>query len=119
MEYLSDAPSLLTKAKFDIPILDLSLPDGQDMDTFITLRGRFPEIPMVVVTGLSDEETGTQAVRLDAQDYLIKESFGKDLLVRSICYTIERHSLRTRIFRLIEDLSDYSLPSHSTFWLNK
>ena len=44
----------------DAVILALSLPDGQGLDTFSRLQARFPEVPVVVLTGLKDQEVGCE-----------------------------------------------------------
>lgn len=92
-EFFTEATDLLSKADFDIILLDLSLPDSQGLDTLITMDSLAPSIPVVVLTGLNDEEIAIKAVRQGAQDYLVKGQFNRELLIRSICYAIERKRL--------------------------
>jgi len=80
----------LSARVFDAVILDLNLPDRQGLDTFSCLHGKFPEVPVVVLTGLNDDEAGTQAVRAGAQDYLGKGIITGSALARVIRYSIER-----------------------------
>jgi CheY-like chemotaxis protein len=75
---------------FDIILLDLSLPDSQGIDSFLTLRDRSHNIPIVVLTGLNDETLALLAMQQGAQDYLIKGQVDRNLLLRSIRYAIER-----------------------------
>lgn len=74
----------------DAVLLDLSLPDSQGLDTFITGHRRVPHVPIIVLTGLADAALAVQAVRQGAQDYLVKGEVGGGLLVRSIRHAIER-----------------------------
>ena len=74
----------------DAVLLDLSLPDSQGLDTFITVHRRVPHVPIIVLTGLADAALAVQAVRQGAQDYLVKGEVGGGLLVRSIRHAIER-----------------------------
>lgn|GEM_PF-5110134 len=81
----------LTEAKFDLLLLDLELPDSSGLETLRKVKACSPTTPpIVVLTGLDDDEAGTQAVQEGAQDYLIKGQVTSSLLVRSIRYAIER-----------------------------
>ncbi|MBZ5537729.1 MAG: PAS domain S-box protein [Acidobacteriia bacterium] len=93
---LEDTPSLTTaverlaKEGIDAVLLDLGLPDSQGISTFVKLHNQFPRTPIVVLTGLTDEELGLQAVREGAQDYLIKGKVDSQWLCRAILYAVER-----------------------------
>ncbi len=87
---LSEALARLAHDRFDVVLLDLGLPDSTGMNTARALRIRVPGVPIVVLTGLEDEETGLKALRIDVQDYLMKGQINGDLLVHSIRYAIER-----------------------------
>lgn len=75
----------------DVVLLDLFLPDSEGLETFVALRQRSPETPIVVITGLNDETLADRAMQEGAQDYLVKGQVTSDLLARSIRYAIERH----------------------------
>jgi len=87
---LADALALLAGRSFDVILLDLSLPDGQGLETVARMRSAVPEAPLVVMSGLSDEAVAIRAVQAGAQDYLVKGHADGDLLVRAIRYAIER-----------------------------
>jgi PAS domain S-box-containing protein len=96
---LSKSPSLQVPQSllpsFDIIIVDLSLPDSQGIDSFLALRDRSQNIPIVVLTGSDDQNLAILAMQQGAQDYLIKGQVDSNLLLRSIRYAIERE--RTEI----------------------
>jgi serine phosphatase RsbU (regulator of sigma subunit) len=71
-------------------VLDLGLPDADGLAALHRLREAAPEVPMLVLTGLSDSARGLQAVAAGAQDYLVKGRVDGELLARSIRYAIER-----------------------------
>jgi PAS domain S-box-containing protein len=79
-----------TAHSFDIILLDLSLPDSQGIASFMDLRDRSGNIPIVVLTGLDDEKLAILAMQQGAQDYLIKGRVDSSLLLRSMRYAIER-----------------------------
>ena len=80
----------LNDGVFDMVLLDMGLPDSTGIDTVLKAHTECPSIPIVVLTGLDDEETGISAVRTGAQDYLVKGSINYSLLTRTIRYAIER-----------------------------
>ncbi|MFQ5858400.1 MAG: response regulator [Anaerolineae bacterium] len=93
---------LLTVDGTDAVLLDLSLPESQGLDTFLTVRSHAPEAPIIVLTGLGDEALALEAVRKGAQDYLVKGEVDGRLLIRSLRYAIERHRILSRIKQLQE-----------------
>jgi len=78
---------------FDIMLLDLNLPDSQGIETFKTMNMNAPELPIIILTGLLDEELAIKIVSEGAQDYLVKGQIDKQLLTRSIKYSIERKNI--------------------------
>ncbi len=77
----------------DLVLLDLSLPDRQGLDTLAQTQAQAPHLPIVVLTESEDETLATQAIRLGAQDYLIKSQVtveNSDWLVRAVRYAIGR-----------------------------
>lgn len=90
IDKLSKAFKFPEKSRFDIILLDLSLPDGQGLDTVIQTRTALPTIPIVVISGLGDEELAVKALHEGAQDYLVKGQVDSSLLIRSVRYSIER-----------------------------
>jgi len=87
---LTEALGLLAQKSIDVVLLDLSLPDSSGLDTVRTLLVDFPQIVLVVLTGLKDHQIALQAVRFGAQDYLEKDQLTPLLLHRSVSYAIER-----------------------------
>ena len=94
---LSQGLQSLIEQTFDVILLDLSLPDSQDLETFVKLHRQAMAVPIVVVTGLDDETLAVRAVQMGAQDYLVKGKVSSDLLARSIRYAIERKRTEQQI----------------------
>lgn len=74
----------------DLILLDLNLPDSTGIDTLQLMLTEAEKTPIVVLTGLDDQQIGVQAVEEGAQDYLIKDEVSPALLQRTIQYAIER-----------------------------
>jgi PAS domain S-box-containing protein len=92
---LNEAIAQLSNIRFDIVLLDLSLPDSKGLNTVTRLHVTVPDIPIVVLTGLDDRDIAVQALAQGAQDYLVKGKITAELLDRTIRYAIEReHTAR-------------------------
>ena len=89
-ERLSAGLERLAKGSIGVVLLDLGLPDSWGLDTFLKTHSQAPQVPIIVLTGLFDEEWGLKAVREGAQDYLVKAQVDGNLLTRAIRYAIER-----------------------------
>lgn len=88
---LSEATELLAAGLTpDVVLLDLGLPGSQGMETFRRLYIQVPHLPIIVLTGLDDAGVAQQALRSEAQDYLVKGQFSPDQLHRAVRYAIER-----------------------------
>ncbi len=87
---LSSGLQQIAEGGVDVVLLDLSLPDSKGFDTFTKLRERTNDLPVILLTGLDDEELAIRAVREGAQDYLVKGSVTAQSLARSVRFAVER-----------------------------
>jgi serine phosphatase RsbU (regulator of sigma subunit) len=74
----------------DCILLDLGLPDAIGLEALTTLRHVAPDTAIVVLTGLTDEHRGVEALASGAQDYLVKGRADGDILPRAVRYAVER-----------------------------
>ncbi|NYB25828.1 MAG: PAS domain S-box protein [Methanobacteriaceae archaeon] len=96
-QILSEGIEYLQNEDFDIILLDLALPDSQGIDTFNRANEHAAELPIIILTGLSDEEFAIKAVGEGAQDYLVKGEVDSRLLARSMKYAIERNIIEDKL----------------------
>lgn len=87
---LHEALALMTAERFDTVLLDLSLPDSGGLNTVQRAVEAADGMPIIVMTGLNDEQLATEALRLGAQDYLVKGQADGLTVSRAIRYAIER-----------------------------
>jgi two-component system, cell cycle response regulator len=87
---LSEAFKHLAQERFDAVLLDLSLPDGYGLPTLRQVQAANPTLPIIVLSGFSDQALALLAVQNGAQDYLVKGQGQPELLARSIRYAMER-----------------------------
>ncbi len=90
VERLSAALRRLDEESFCVVLLDLSLPDSQGMETFRAVYSAHPETPIVVLTGLADEDTAVRTVEEGAQDYLVKAQVQNGRLAHALRYAVGR-----------------------------
>jgi PAS domain S-box-containing protein len=111
---LSKGINHLSNYLVDAILLDLTLPDSTGIDTFLRLQAHAAYIPIILMTGLDDENLANKAVREGAQDYLVKGQTDGLLLEKAIRYAIERKQAEealkqseVRYRRLVESVTDY------------
>jgi two-component system, cell cycle sensor histidine kinase and response regulator CckA len=104
---LSEGLAFLASEPVDAVLLDLNLPDSQGLDTFEKINSAVNQVPIIILTGFSDDTLGLEAVRRGAQDYLTKGKLDGALLTKSISYAIERKKLDEAVKRQA-DLIDLS-----------
>lgn len=74
----------------DAILLDLSLTDSHGIDTLRELLSANITAAVIVLTGHDEERTALDAIHAGAQDYLVKDKFTAQLLIRTIRYAVER-----------------------------
>ena len=87
---LAEASTLLTTAIFDIIITDLSLPDGRGVEIVEKIRNISSTIPLIVSTGLNDNEVCQAALHAGAHDFLVKDEITPQNLLTIILKTLEK-----------------------------
>ncbi len=95
---ITEATVRLKSNDYDAVLFDLALSDNdQALDTFSKFTQVTSKIPIIVLNSIEDPALSSRAVKLGAQDCLIKGSFSPDLLVRTIRHGIERQQLRAHL----------------------
>ncbi len=97
---LREGLEILARGGVDVVLLDAMLPDARGIESVQKLRSAFPDVPVVVLTGLPDEAVGIEALRIGAQDYQVKGSIDGHSLQRTISYAVERHRMLTELRRV-------------------
>jgi len=87
----------LSAGSTGLVLLDLSLPDSFGLDTFAKVYAHSPTVPIIVLTGNDDHMLALSAVKSGAQDYLVKGRLDRELLLRSMQYSIERKRYQVQL----------------------
>lgn len=85
----------LAEGDIDVVLLDLVLPDSQDLETFRGILKHARGVPIVVLTSRDDLEMAAKAVQEGAQAYLIKGQINSQQLERSLRYAVQRTQAET------------------------
>ena len=68
----------------DVILLDLNLPDSEDLETLQRMHAEVPKIPIIVLTGMAGQKMGLETMARGACDYLIQGKIDAHLLVQAI-----------------------------------
>src|SRR5712671_4235138 len=79
----------LKSGSIQLVLTDLRLPDSHDFQTLSAVQAAAPDVPIIVLSGLSDEDVACKMVEMGAEDYLVKGRIDRDSLVRAMRYGIE------------------------------
>ena len=87
----------LSKGGVDAILLDLGLPDSAGLSSLQAVASTVPRVPIVIVSGLNDTRLAEEALKLGAQDYVVKGVAAPEDLARAVTYAIARQ-------RVLDDL---------------
>ena len=84
----------------DVVLLDLRLPDTDGIDVLKLLKGRHPEIAVIIITGYGQVQSAVEAMKAGAADYLEKPFEHLDKLKLAVVRALEEVRARREIQRL-------------------
>jgi len=89
---------------WNVVIVDLELDDSSGLDSLEQCQRAWPDVPVIVLSGLDDEATARSAVKAGAQDYLVKGEINARALCRVLQYSLFRHRTARERRQLIKEL---------------
>lgn len=105
---LATALQRLSAGGIDAVLLNPSLPDSDGIVSFERTNAFAPDVPIIVISDLDDDDLAVSTVQGGAQDFLEKDEATPPVLARSIRYAIERHRLLSalRSLSLIDEVTN-------------
>jgi len=101
-----EALRLLEQADFDVVLTDLVMPGLDGTELVRRIRERDPEQDVIVVTGVVDVKTAVEAMKVGANDYLIKP-FDAGTLTAALEAVLGQRRLRAEHARLLAENIEY------------
>lgn len=92
---LADGLARLEAGGVGLVLLDLVLPDSQELETLFRVRAAAPDTPVVILTAMDDVKLAASAVEAGASDFLVKSNLNAVSLGRAIRYSLARARART------------------------
>ncbi len=100
---------MIRETEYDLVLLDLMLPDSTGIDTFSKVKTEARHTPVVIMTGLDNDQVAINAVRRGAEDYLVKSDISSRLLMRIIHHAIDRHRIKEKLASVTGRLRETNL----------
>lgn len=114
-ESLGQAMGMLKERDYDVILLDLGLPDAESTEALSLMLKDEGHTPIIVLT-IQDDQLGESLIRQGAADYVPKRLASKEMLSRSIRYSVERHRLIKRLHEKAERDALTGLANRSMFY---
>ncbi|HET9823011.1 MAG TPA: response regulator transcription factor [Burkholderiaceae bacterium] len=68
-----EALEIVRSGEVDVLVMDLSMPDQGGVDALAAIKARFPDLPVLILSGFPEAHYATTLLRLGASGYLNKE----------------------------------------------
>lgn len=115
-ERISEALQALSGNDISIILLDLQLPDACNLESLAKVHAAAGGIPIVVISEIEDESLALKALKLGAQDFLVKWHTNEHLLVRAIQYALERKQAEQHLYHLAHHDALTGLHNRKSFY---
>jgi len=99
-----DALAELVTRQYQLVMLDLVLPDMLGTAVLAEMRTAHPDTDAIMMTSSASMENAIEALRLGAQDYLLKPFENLEIVVRAVDKALERRLIVNENARLNQDL---------------
>jgi response regulator RpfG family c-di-GMP phosphodiesterase len=99
----AEALEILGTQDVDLVTLDLNMPGMKGQDLMRTIRGEYPQVEIIIITGCGSLESATEGIRSGICDYLQKP-FDVVQVTASVSRALTRHRARTRLNSFLEEL---------------
>lgn len=105
---------LMREQEIGTVLLDLIMPLMPGQELLKEIVKEFPDVPVIIITGLNEIETAVQCVKSGAFDYLVKP-LDNDRLLTSVAKAIDVHELRRENSMMRERFLKDQTETHPAF----
>jgi DNA-binding NtrC family response regulator len=104
-----EATEAIDQNQPDVILLDIRLGDGNGLDLLKSIKDRYPDIIVIIMTVIKDVETALSAIKMGAYDYLLKP-IDLDTLEVSIQNALDKVRLKKEVQLLQEKALRENVP---------
>jgi DNA-binding NtrC family response regulator len=104
-EGVNVALEVLREAPFDLVLTDVRMPDGTGIELLAQVRERWPDLPVLIMTGYGSVQDAVAAMKNGATDYIIKP-IAKDELLVLIDRALQQRNLRAELVMLRREVDE-------------
>ena len=88
--------------EYDVVLTDISMPGLSGLELLGHVRQKFPDTPVIIISGIGDQEHAQGLIRLGAFDFLLKP-FSLDVVEKSVRRAVEYRKRRAEENRFEDD----------------
>lgn len=96
-----EAINLVRANKYDIVILDISMPDKNGVDTLQDLRRISPDLPVLILSGYAEKQYALNLIRNGCQGYLSKDADADEIIRAIRTITSGKHYISSGLAELM------------------
>jgi DNA-binding NtrC family response regulator len=88
--------NILQNKIVSLVLIDINIPDIPGIDLLKSLKYKFPQVPIVIITSVDEVETAVECMKIGAFDYLTKP-LERDRFISAVKRTMEMNTLRKEV----------------------
>lgn len=96
--------------EYDVVLTDISMPGLSGLELLGHVRQKFPDTPVIIISGIGDQEHAQGLIRLGAFDFLLKP-FSLDVVEKSVRRAVEYRKRQAEENRSEDDEASGNLTS--------
>jgi len=107
----------LDAESYDVVLTDISMPGLSGLELLGHIRQKYPGTPVIIISGISDQEYAQGMIRLGAFDYLLKP-FSLDTVMKSVKRALDHRGRLPEHSQVsqVEDQGHRSTADEATDW---
>jgi DNA-binding NarL/FixJ family response regulator len=108
-----EALELARGGEVDVLLLDISMPDQGGVDALAAIKARFPQLPVLILSGFPEAQYATALLRQGASGYLNKDCDPNDIVSAIRTVALGRRYITPAVAeRLADGLNGEDRPAH-------
>ena len=100
-----EALDLVRTMKTDLALLDLKMPGMDGIETLREIRKIDPAMPVIIITAHGDVPTAVEAIKLGANDFMLKPP-DFDHLIITLNKALEKRELEKKVLQLTTEMEE-------------